>query len=73
MDLSVLENEALKLSHADRAVLADHLMASVTFSDANIMKAWAVEGEQRLAMFRKGKLSARDGESVIASLREKLG
>lgn len=72
MELSVIENEALKLSQAERALLADHLMESLTAADAGVLKAWADEGERRLTLFHEGKLSAVDGESEVAALRKTL-
>ncbi len=71
MDLAVIENEALKLSAAERALLADHLMASLAVGDTPVMKAWAEEGERRLSMFREGKISAVDGRSAVSALRKK--
>jgi putative addiction module component (TIGR02574 family) len=63
----------MKLSPADRAWLADRLMESLAEPDSRVMKAWAAEGERRLASYRAGEVSAVDGNAVIEALRKKRG
>ncbi len=72
MDAAVLENEALKLTAPQRALLADRLMQTLGLPNARVMKAWASEGERRLAACRAGKLFAEDGETVVKSLRKRF-
>jgi len=73
MDPAVIENEAMKLSDAERAVLVDRLLQTLETPNARGMQAWADEGERRLALFRAGKTTAVDGETVTDTLRKKLG
>ncbi len=68
MEAAVIENEALKLSAPQRALLADRLLQTLSIPDARIMQAWVKEGERRLATFQAGELAAEDGEAVIDSL-----
>jgi hypothetical protein len=72
MDASVIENEALKLSAPQRALLADRLMQTLGLPAARVMQAWAKEGERRLAEVRTGKLASEDGEALLESLRKRL-
>ncbi len=73
MEIAVLENEAMKLSVMERAVLADRLVQTLGVIDEHVMKAWADEGERRLASFKSGEISALDGESLVQSLRKSHG
>lgn len=73
MELAVIENEALKLSHTDRALLADRLLATLDTPGDGTLQAWVEEGERRLTRFRKGEIVAMDGQTALASLREQFG
>lgn len=70
MDLAIIEQEALKLSDSERAVLVDHLLNTLGSAHASIMDAWAKEGAQRLDAFISGKTGSADGAEFIQSLRE---
>lgn len=72
MEAAVLENEALKLTAPQRALLADRLMQTLGSPDVRIVQAWAAEGERRLTAFRNGALTAEDGSAVVESLRKKF-
>jgi hypothetical protein len=69
MEAAVLENEALKLTAPQRALLADRLMQTLGSPDVRIVQAWAAEGERRLAAFQNGALIAEDGNAVVESFR----
>lgn len=73
MDAVIIEREALLLGEAERALLADRLVESVTIDSENRLRAWAQESENRLAAFRSGNLKADDAGLVIARLRSRLG
>jgi len=73
MEAVVIEKEALNLSLAERAVLADHLLQTLGGEDNRVMKAWADEAERRLGLFLSGKIDAVDGKLVVESLRKGLG
>ncbi len=73
MDAAILENEVLRLPLVEQVLLADRLMHALSEPDPRIMEAWASEGERRLEEYHAGRLLAEDGESVIQSLRKRLG
>ena len=72
MDAAIIEREALLLGEAERPLLADRLLESVTVDSGDRLRAWAQESENRLAAFRSGILKADDAGLVIARLRSQL-
>ena len=73
MEAIVLENEVLRLPRIDQVLLAVRLMHALSEPDPRIMDAWASAGERRLEEYHAGRLLAEDGESVVQSLRKRLG
>ena len=69
--LALLEAEALMLSPEDRALLADHLLASLT-TESEVEEAWAVEVERRIAEIESGRMSLAPVEQAIARARQAL-
>jgi len=67
----ILEAEVLKLASADRALLAEHLIASLD-EDNEIESAWAVEVERRVAEVESGVIVGMPFEEVIAQARAAL-
>jgi len=67
----ILEAEVLKLVSADRALLAEHLIASLD-EDDEIESAWAVEIERRVAEVESGTIVGMPFEEVIAQARAAL-
>jgi len=66
-------NTVLSLPVADRAVLAERLLASLDDldeHDADLL--WGEEAERRLAAFRKGTARARPAEEVYARAEQML-
>ena len=64
---------ALSLSPNERAMLADHLLASLDGPDQKkIDAAWAEEAERRMREIDEGKVELIDGESVTARLRSRF-
>jgi putative addiction module component (TIGR02574 family) len=72
MEAAVLEKEALMLPMAERALLADRLLQTLEGEDESVMQAWADEAERRLELFRAGKMTALDGQTVVESIRKRL-
>ncbi len=72
MDAAIIESEALKLSEAERAVLADRLLASLSPVSGNLKAAWIRESDSRMEAFRKGTLEAVDGPATLRTLRERF-
>jgi len=64
---------ALSLSPDERAMLADHLLASLDGPDQKkIDAAWAEEAERRMREIDEGKVELIDGELVTARLRSRF-
>jgi len=64
---------ALSLSPNERAMLADHLLASLDGPDQKkIDAAWAEEAERRMREIDEGKVELIDGELVTARLRSRF-
>ena len=66
-----LESQALALTPEERALLADHLLASLT-SDPTVEEAWAAESQRRLAELESGSVLARSIESAIERARNAI-
>ena len=66
-----LEAEALKLSPEERALLADHLLASLG-AQAEVEEAWAAEVERRLAEVESGRATLVPAEQAIRRARQAL-
>jgi putative addiction module component (TIGR02574 family) len=66
-----LEAEALKLSPAERAKLAEHLIASLD-EDSEIEEAWAAETERRIAEIEAGTAQMIPAAEAIARARAAL-
>ncbi len=69
MDAALIEKEALNLSEAERALLADRLLQTIGSEDETRLHKWADEAERRFEAVRDGLLEADDGEAVLARLR----
>lgn len=67
-----LEAEARRLPRAERALLAEALIASLD-EDAEIEAAWIEEVRRRDAQLRSGEVTAIPAEEVFAELEELLG
>lgn len=67
----ILEAEVLKLVSADRALLAEHIIASLD-EDNEIESAWADEVERRVAEVESGVIVGMSFEEVVAQARSAL-
>ena len=72
MDIAQIESQALKLSESDRAVLVDHLQASLSSKKVSYLDEHIAEAKDRLSAYRAGKTRSFDGASFVASLRNSL-
>jgi putative addiction module component (TIGR02574 family) len=64
-----LESAVLQLPRAERARLAERLIASLD-EDSEIERAWAEEIERRVADLRSGKVKPIPGEQVFDELKD---
>jgi hypothetical protein len=74
MNAAIIEKEALLLPEADRARLADRLLASIapdSETDA-LRQQWIRESEDRMDAYLHGKLDAVDGPQAMAMLRKRF-
>lgn len=63
---------ALSLPPYERAMLADHLLASLDGPNQKaIDDAWAEDAERRMREIDEGKVEAIDGELVMQGLRSR--
>jgi len=61
---------ALKLPPADRAILAEHLIASLDeISDEQNEQLWLDEADRRYREYKSGSISARPAEDVLRDAR----
>jgi len=73
MTVEELKSQAMQLSVHERAVLAEHLLASLEEDDgADVEAAWLNEARRRRRAFRDGQISAVSAESAIKDARAKL-
>jgi putative addiction module component (TIGR02574 family) len=68
-DTQELLNRALELSPADKAHIANELLASLDQPDENIDALWRREVEDRIAAYRAGDLKSVSLEEVLAKYR----
>lgn len=59
----------MALSASERALLAERLLASLeSATEADVDAAWAQEAERRIVAYRRGELSAIDGDEFLSTL-----
>jgi hypothetical protein len=73
MDVATIEREALSLTVAERALLADRLLQTLDLEDSKRMERWGREADRRLQAFERGELAATDGPEAVAAIRRRLG
>lgn len=71
IQFEILEAEALKLGSAERARLAEHLIASLD-ADTEIEEAWAVEVDKRLVAVDNGSAELVPAADALARVRAAL-
>lgn len=68
-----LEREARRLPEQDRALLAQHLIASIDpGEDIDAEAAWLEEAERRYQAYRQGKLTAKPADQVFREAKSQL-
>jgi len=71
-DFDEILSAALSLPPGARAMLADHLLASLDGPDQKRIDAlWAEEAERRLREIDEGKVETIDGELIMQELRSR--
>lgn len=73
LELQEYDEQALKLSVKDRALLAEHLIASLdSIDDSENERLWVEEAERRYQEYKNGNISARPAASVIHDARARI-
>ena len=65
-------DEVLDLPIDQRLGLIDKLLESINPSITAIQELWIEEAEQRLELYRTGKIQAVNGEDVFRRLQDRL-
>ena len=73
MDAATIEREALALTVAERALLADRLLQTLDLENPERMERWGREAERRLQAFERGEMGGADGPEAVAAIRRRLG
>lgn len=73
MDAAMIEQEALNLSTAERALLADRLLQTLDQEDSSRLAQWGLEADRRLEAFERGEIEAVEGPAALAEIRQRLG
>jgi hypothetical protein len=72
MDAATVEREALALTAAERALLADRLLQTLDWEDPDRMEAWGREADRRLEAFERGEMEAFDGPTAVSEIRRAI-
>jgi hypothetical protein len=68
----MIEKQAMQLPEVDRALLADHLIESLSRIPAALKDAWGEEADSRMTAYRGGQVAAVDGRKAMAELRSRF-
>jgi hypothetical protein len=72
MDAATIEREALGLTAAERALLADRLLLTLGLEDGERMERWGHAADRRLEAFERGDMTAVDGPAAVDAIRRRL-
>jgi len=73
MKVKEIEQEALRLSSRERALLVEHLIGSLEpDDDPDAERAWIEEAERRYQEYKAGKSKTLPAEQVFKDARVKL-
>jgi hypothetical protein len=73
MDAASIEHEAMGLTAAERALLADRLILTLDIEGAARMERWGREADARLRALERGEIVETDGAAAVAAIRKRLG
>ena len=72
MDAAIIEKEALQLSEAERAIIADRLLSSLSPIPEDLKSSWVREADERMTAYRAGEITAVDGPEEMAKLKKRV-
>jgi putative addiction module component (TIGR02574 family) len=71
--LSEVQCDAMELSSQERAVLAEHLLATLEDGDdGDVEGLWLQEAERRYADYRAGRITGQPAEQVLKDAKRRL-
>ncbi len=71
--LQEIESQAMHLDQSERALLAEHLIASLDAGeDTDAKKLWIKEAETRYAAYERGEISSSPADEVLERARSSL-
>ena len=65
----ILGEQARELSPQDRIALVEDVLDSLDRADPAIDRLWTKEASERLAAYRRGDLTAKDLNDIVAKYR----
>lgn len=72
-DPTMIEKDAIRLSHRERARLALRLIESLDpGKDEDVEELWLTEAERRLKAYDEGTASARDIDDALSEIEKQL-
>ena len=71
-DPALVEKEALKMTEAQRALLADKLIQSITHVSDELRAQWVSESKERLAAYERGELPAVEAAEALNEARRRI-
>lgn len=72
IDFAVVEKNAMELREADRALLADRLLESISKPSIEQRDMWIKECDSRNEALKRGDIQLVDGPSAMNELRKKF-
>jgi len=73
LTLNEIENESLKLSLHERAILAEHLIESIEPGDNTVSEElWVEEAEKRYQAYRAGRIKGKPADKVFKQAYERF-
>ncbi len=71
--LQEIESQAMHLDQSERALLAEHLIASLDVGeDTDVEKLWIKEAGTRYAAYKQGEISSSPADEVLERTRSSL-
>ena len=70
-----VEGDAMELSRKERAILAEHLLATLDPGDdvdVDVEELWLQEAEKRYDDYRAGKMRSAPAEQVLEDAKHRL-
>jgi putative addiction module component (TIGR02574 family) len=72
--LHEIERDAMELSLQERALLTEHLLATLDpgAEKEDVEESWLLEAERRYQAYREGHITSKPAEQVFADAKKRL-